>query len=608
MALFKSSTELCDVASIATFCPNDNTMMLTVDNTNDHWIPSVKVQPGRSWFRAISKEIQDHRGKLRWVTDVDLSKLSITNGLKSPELREYFCLFKKVNLSADYQLPDDYIFRQNFAESSDEILIAGKANAYSQLVDASGIDKLGKFFNGFNVTQLSYQLHVFFFRAGDQNNRYGLSFREFIYFLATVDPNTVHGGAAAEIRCKYMFRYYDKDKDNVLKSEELKQLMVDLRRVKKQPVDANNIAKDLADVYKAMGVAENSALNLTAFLKAVSELKIRGTSTVFRSSVGILKYLKDLSNRGTPQVSVVGNVKPVPGSYASITNNNLNIQLIINMFLDVRGKMTAPSIKTNINYEVAIHTVKIENNGEAINIDEMKLLQDAVSLTTLKQPYNEQSRRISLDVFSQRSSTNPGYFEDRETFIGTNFLGVHNGECILKFGEKLGNEVWMSINNAFDVMPLAAKIDGKLFCCHGGVPPPWLCPVIGAINDIPVPLNQPDTQSSLAWELMWNDPVRQKTINEKLAMELLANEGFAMNQRRGTAHVFNVEALERFLKANQLTHLVRAHEVAQAGFQVQQKGKLLTVFSSSKYCGGANDAACVMVDQGKLRILRLASH
>lgn len=61
---------------------------------------------------------------------------------------------------------------------------------------------------------------------------------------------------------------------------------------------------------------------------------------------------------------------------------------------------------------------------------------------------------------------------------------------------------------------------------------------------------------------------RTKAVNEKLAMELLANEGFAVNVRRGTAHIFSVEALERFLKANQLTHLVRAHEVAQAGFQV----------------------------------------
>lgn len=52
-------------------------------------------------------------------------------------------------------------------------------------------------------------------------------------------------------------------------------------------------------------------------------------------------------------------------------------------------------------------------------------------------------------------------------------------------------------------------------------------------------------------------------------MELVANDGFAVNTRRGTAHVFSVEALNKFLQVNNLSHIIRAHEVAQAGFSVR---------------------------------------
>ncbi|XP_050509346.1 uncharacterized protein LOC126886443 isoform X2 [Diabrotica virgifera virgifera] len=743
MALyFKTPSELCDVVSVVAFCSFDSTMLLIVDNI-EHWIPGARVLQGMSWEKTIRKEINEifgpitsadlkilrtsklyitrhtapyllhivfqlfvdtptknkakntigkYRGKCRWVSQSDILKLLQMHNLRSPELVELFYLIKKEQLPNSYNSPEDIIIMDTLLETGEDMLVIGKGTNFAQLVDAANIDRLGQ-------EMILKEFVLMTFPAAYLNIR---SFTRAVIDLGWEKPNA-----------NSLFRYYDRDNDKLLKIDDFKGLIADLRKARKNPIDAASVAKEASETYKAMGISEGSAINEADFMKAILELKIRGMPTVFRSSIGILKYIQQKANGGTF----------MPAVSAALPSNGGNLE-------GIRSKMeqlSSPMIRNSKDYEIAVHAVKIQRSGQALNIDEMRAIQDAVSTTTLKQPLNEQTRRISMDIFSQRSVSNELlkslryltsinkikdttssftwgqldsamvarnlisicnqvrevfrteprllnlrspvyimgdfhgnindllYFEKVLWHIGPGltpssllFLGdyVDRGafsfeviaylfsyklqspnkvnllrgnheirevqkmftfykECCLKFGEKLGNEVWIASNNAFDTMPIAATIDGKVFCCHGGVPPPWLCPVITAINDIPVPLNQPDVQSSLAWELMWNDPVRPKALNDKLAMELLANEGFAVNTRRGTAHVFSVEALERFLKANQLTHFVRAHEVAQAGFQVNQKGKLLTVFSSSKYCGGKNDAACIMADAGKLRVLRL---
>lgn len=83
------------------------------------------------------------------------------------------------------------------------------------------------------------------------------------------------------------------------------------------------------------------------------------------------------------------------------------------------------------------------------------------------------------------------------------------------------------------------------------------------------------------------------------------NDGFVANIKRGTAFLFSDQAINNFLKVNKLSHVIRAHEVIPTGFAFHGDGRVITIFSSSKYCGLNNQAACVLVDGDKIRILRL---
>lgn len=185
-------------------------------------------------------------------------------------------------------------------------------------------------------------------------------------------------------------------------------------------------------------------------------------------------------------------------------------------------------------------------------------------------------------------------------------------ECLQKFGSQLGARVWDEINRVFDVMPIAALIDGKIFCVHGGITPPWLGNgLISSIDKVQVNLPDPENDDNLGlvWEYLWNDPLPQneKSIPKESLTQLKMPElnGFISNYVRGTGHMFSSTALEDFLRRNRLSHVIRAHEVKQAGFHVQHNEKLLTVFSSSQYCNGSNEAACVLADNMKIRLIRL---
>ena len=81
--------------------------------------------------------------------------------------------------------------------------------------------------------------------------------------------------------------------------------------------------------------------------------------------------------------------------------------------------------------------------------------------------------------------------------------------------------------------------------------------------------------------------------------------GFLPNTKRGTAFYFSDEALTKFLSTNQLSHVIRAHEVIPNGYAFHMGGKCITIFSSSRYCGGLNEAAVILVNDEKIRVVKI---
>ncbi|XP_054159475.1 uncharacterized protein LOC128957696 [Oppia nitens] len=185
-------------------------------------------------------------------------------------------------------------------------------------------------------------------------------------------------------------------------------------------------------------------------------------------------------------------------------------------------------------------------------------------------------------------------------------------ECINKFGQTEGPKLWEALNTVFDYMPICAIIDESIYCAHGGIPTDALR--IQELNSIPMPLSEPENQCQTAWQILWNDPVTNQEFRD--FQELLrtqqgssepkdGNLGFLPNKKRGTAYYYSDVSLNRFFAANQLSHVIRAHEVIPNGYAFHMGGKCITVFSSSKYCNGLNEAAVILVNDEKIRVIKI---
>jgi serine/threonine-protein phosphatase PP1 catalytic subunit len=104
-------------------------------------------------------------------------------------------------------------------------------------------------------------------------------------------------------------------------------------------------------------------------------------------------------------------------------------------------------------------------------------------------------------------------------------------------------KIWKMFTDMFNYMPVAALIDDKIFCVHGG-----LSPDLNNIEDI-LKISRPTEvpNGGLLCDILWSDPSTECS-------------GWEDNDR-GVSYIFSQEIIKKFIDKNNIDLICRAHQV-----------------------------------------------
>lgn len=112
--------------------------------------------------------------------------------------------------------------------------------------------------------------------------------------------------------------------------------------------------------------------------------------------------------------------------------------------------------------------------------------------------------------------------------------------------------IYRQFIDLFNHLPVAAIVDDRIFCVHGG-----LSPGLNDLNtinkDITRPLDVPN--QGLLCDLLWADP----RDDDK--------QGFDFNEQRGISKIFGTNQVKEFCDKHDLDLICRAHQVMEDGFE-----------------------------------------
>ena len=142
---------------------------------------------------------------------------------------------------------------------------------------------------------------------------------------------------------------------------------------------------------------------------------------------------------------------------------------------------------------------------------------------------------------------------------------------------KYGNaNAWEYFTDLFDYLPLAALVEGKIFCVHGG-----LSPHISTVDQIRLINRKMEIpREGVFCDLMWSDPDDIETW---------------IISCRGAGWIYGWKVVDEFTHINGLELICRAHQLVMEGFKYWfEKKNLCTVWSAPNYCYRCGNKASIL--------------
>ncbi|MFX0002380.1 MAG: metallophosphoesterase [Candidatus Hodarchaeota archaeon] len=174
---------------------------------------------------------------------------------------------------------------------------------------------------------------------------------------------------------------------------------------------------------------------------------------------------------------------------------------------------------------------------------------------------------------------------NHETLEMNQYYGFFQ-DFILRFRDQ---NKFNEVITLYNTLPICTLINKTILCLHGGIPQD---------NEILMKLKNQRcknfdkvfaSNAQSIYQIMWNDPKSEL-------------EGFSDSFRGPGIKFFGKNAFEEFMKHNNLSYLIRAHECFPEGYKWFFNKRLLSLFSSANYRGGyfPNPASYAIIKDDKI--------